>query len=1522
MEAGDDGNDADAFSEAHADKYLSGYGKDGGRKHETLEAAQEACASDPTAGGITQEAGGYTVRAGGELRDSPSGETSWLKKKKERSPPRKPLAKPERRANAMPAAPSEEQKADEDASEEQKAGEDASSGIDLVEAPSEQADLTGEAPEPPSALKRSHSSVQRTGFFEELQASVKKTVGDRHEIDTGPTRDEASHFLSWTFMEEKKRAGRPGIKNESGEWTPMPICMDVGQHVPCTKHRKTADEPIRHICFKSWKDTNALAEYGLGVSLYFKYLKFMIGAFLIVCIINIPGMMLWYLGSNEATGVAPSQTMKSNFGIGTQSPDPWGFFGFYTGMGSWGEGTTQCYTGIKEGDEVNIQCGEKGGSITSVVAFYGEPKGICGCPVENRVETDTGLCPDGMDGPKQMTYGGNDLLVENSMCCYEKSLREDELNIYNDPACFSSTAKYIAAGKCKNRHSCYFKVDYEAYDWGNNYACDPSTESFKETGTRCATRWLDDSAKLSNFSGCTANCKYSEAGYWTCDNYDNMELNIVATCEKKRIWGIARDTASAVCSSFDALSMLVLWCMLIWLELKQKSADKAQNLDVCSPGDYTVLIAGLPKAKDDEELKTDLVAHFQKVIEAEKPTGKKDKQVGVSNSVVMDVNFAHSNATLIHNKILRGHLARVIDDLKAKFGLYMLFTFERKQEKGAKSHKEYAEACFEKGKKKAYKKRIKFVTRLIGNRSVKIEKQEAEEHLKRPKYAYVTFDSEEAYLRCRNAYPNLGKIANFFQASRKRLFKNNPNGRMRLRKKIDGKWEEEDREAYPDFIAKSLPDCCKCIFGEGFRLRILEATEPEDVIWEHLGYSDFSRGCRKLVAAGVMIAFISISFAVVLYGNVETAQQDAKFPACANTEYLHYCFGDQVDSHGVSTYDGQTHFDGNEVCYGYKDGDSSKLTVQDVIKDSNYEDWDDVAVVGESGLKACMCDYMATNLASNPYTSIKKMMGYIFYPDLNPGVEGATPEKYCNSYYKSYLIKTSITSIIVCVVIGVNVLIEYVAKFCAQIERHATYSAELTSIVHKQFIATFLNTAVLILVINGSLRRLLPTDWQEFLESLTSEQVEDRPLVFGGTYQDIDAKWFSTIGVALFATLFSQSVVAPLSNTSEYVLTKLLRWKDRGFHFATKQKLVDPDTRKAFDPPRYGHISRQVTQAGLNHMYAGGEFKLTKRYAQQLALVFSLVLYSAALPGLYVFGFFAFVLYYVVDKYLFTRYYRTPEKFDASLAIMAVNALPYAIWLHLSLSLWMYSNPHIFHAADDDYGVVDDAATSTEIGGYSATATSFAQDYQQTSFGGHDLFRDTKQTQRTMLTFLVWIISSWHLFYRDFLIPCYDEISHILVPLVLAIGAMFPCCHLEKCIDEGAEPENNPPFLHAIPTEQMAFRINEELLAPEIVEQYKAELDRRESDEKAGVKAEHNERLINGLESYNMEANPKYTELFAEDSVFLTSMRKSGRRLSELRDKSKDGKSKFNCCKKSTSEQEKGTYDAPSNQSGVEMTEA
>ena len=63
----------------------------------------------------------------------------------------------------------------------------------------------------------------------------------------------------------------------------------------------------------------------------------------------------------------------------------------------------------------------------------------------------------------------------------------------------------------------------------------------------------------------------------------------------------------------------------------------------------------------------------------------------------------------------------------------------------------------------------------------------------------------------------------------------------------------------------------------------------------------------------------------------------------------------------------------------------------------------------------------------------------------------------------------------------------------------------------------------------------------------------------------------------------------------------------------------------------------------------------------------------------------------------------------------------------------------------------------------------------------------------------------------------------------------------------------------------LQFRVNEQILSDHILKAYQKEIELRVASKEANkdTKKEEDDRRIRGLETYNMEANPKYNELFA-----------------------------------------------------------
>lgn len=87
---------------------------------------------------------------------------------------------------------------------------------------------------------------------------------------------------------------------------------------------------------------------------------------------------------------------------------------------------------------------------------------------------------------------------------------------------------------------------------------------------------------------------------------------------------------------------------------------------------------------------------------------------------------------------------------------------------------------------------------------------------------------------------------------------------------------------------------------------------------------------------------------------------------------------------------------------------------------------------------------------------------------------------------------------------------------------------------------------------------------------------------------------------------------------------------------------------------------------------------MADRYSQIIATVFIVMMYSLAMPFLYIAAMFIFVSMYWSDKILFLRYWRTPPKYTTEIVRQTIKIMQFAILLHLLIGLFMISNPKLF----------------------------------------------------------------------------------------------------------------------------------------------------------------------------------------------------------------------------------------------------
>ncbi|KAH9256904.1 hypothetical protein BASA81_004725 [Batrachochytrium salamandrivorans] len=199
------------------------------------------------------------------------------------------------------------------------------------------------------------------------------------------------------------------------------------------------------------------------------------------------------------------------------------------------------------------------------------------------------------------------------------------------------------------------------------------------------------------------------------------------------------------------------------------------------------------------------------------------------------------------------------------------------------------------------------------------------------------------------------------------------------------------------------------------------------------------------------------------------------------------------------------------------------------------------------------------------------------------------------------------------------------------------------------FIITFINTAIIVLLVNS--------DWGTLTGMPFVELVGTDGTVFvrSGDFVDFEPDWYSKVGVEIFI-LSVLNIVGPYLLPATRYVVHLLEQR-----FAAKHA---------------------VSQQALNDLFLGEEFLLSVRLAQMLTMVFFTLAFSSGIPLLYVSCFAAFMVAYWFDKFFFLRLARTPPQFDTMLQQWALRTLEWAVVLHCLLGFWMHSSPRTFPNVD------------------------------------------------------------------------------------------------------------------------------------------------------------------------------------------------------------------------------------------------
>ncbi len=341
-----------------------------------------------------------------------------------------------------------------------------------------------------------------------------------------------------------------------------------------------------------------------------------------------------------------------------------------------------------------------------------------------------------------------------------------------------------------------------------------------------------------------------------------------------------------------------------------------------------------------------------------------------------------------------------------------------------------------------------------------------------------------------------------------------------------------------------------------------QAPEPDDIVFENLETSTFSKRLRRLRTTAAAIVTLLISFIIILQASSykeKFARLIPNLSYCSNIIPQQYIYRNNQTSYSNlvltrpladsrSYYDSQcdttipgsfyavytTNNNFNDPVATYNINSCLSGSTENLCPTYNEESYCPCLLTEsqeqcstfqcaksstDPQCKSFKADLIGECYCFEEITSlITRGLGWSIYTDYS---QFSTTDS-CKSFFYWYTGVELFTYFATFLVIVINVTLEYVLLVLNKSECHGSVSNEQGSYMIKIFVAQYVNMAVVVLVAFGKINNL--------------PNVLASSFIFQGTYTNFNSAWYGNVGAYLMLTYVAQAAFTPAYAIFQYLL--------------------------------------------------------------------------------------------------------------------------------------------------------------------------------------------------------------------------------------------------------------------------------------------------------------------------------------------------------------------------------------------------